>query len=54
MLELLRRLSKLLKYKPGKTTGRKYMQYYMLASEYLELKINTYNNAHWRDEPFTP
>ena len=45
MLELFRRYAKLLQYKPGRTPGRQYMQYYMPAAQYLDEVYSKFNDG---------
>eukprot|EP00798_Chlamydomonas_sp_ICE-L_P008581 gene8581-34018_t len=48
MYTLLQRYAKLLKYKPGKTPGREYMEYYETAENFLENEIHSIENGLWQ------
>ena len=53
MLTLFKRYGKLMRYKPGKTEGRKYMQYYMPADQYMEEVLGKDDGGRWVRGPFT-
>ncbi len=53
LLTLFQRYGKLMRYKMGKTEGRKYMQYYMPAAQYMKEVLGKDGGGRWIRGPYT-